>query len=154
MIQPLAAAAPDSLEARLRAVLPDLPAEECQALLSRLEPLAIEVVGTPETGLIMLTAEDCFGEPFHLGEVLVATAEVEYQRVRAHATVLGGDLEKAVLAASVNALSRHPEAAALLQPLLEPVAQCWKRWQAQREQEDRLLAGTRVHFESMATEEY
>jgi phosphonate C-P lyase system protein PhnG len=136
----------------IRKVLSILSNDEVTELLDILADLPVEVVGEPETGLIMARARDCFDEDFNLGEILVTTAEAASNGVRAHATIMGGDLRKAVLVAAVDALlgSNHQKALEAFTSVLESPMQ---RFYEKREEELRLVAGTRVTFDSMAKED-
>ena len=113
------------IEHTLRTLLPVLEKNEVEQLLARLSDFPVEVIKAPETGLIMAHARDCFDVDFYLGELLVTTAEVECFGVRGHATIMGDEPLKAVLAATVNAIMRSPQANVLaeLNPLFEAYMQ-------------------------------
>ena len=52
--------------------------DESLSRLQRLLPLEeIEISRTPETGLLMMTARDCFDTDFCLGDILVTVAEAK-----------------------------------------------------------------------------
>jgi phosphonate C-P lyase system protein PhnG len=136
----------------IREVLPILNNDEVAELLDILANLPVEVVGEPETGLIMARARDCFDEDFNLGEILVTTAEASSNSVHAHATIMGKDPRKAILVAAVDALlgGGHEKALSGFAMVLEgPMQKLYEK----REQELRLAAGTRVTFDSMAKED-
>jgi phosphonate C-P lyase system protein PhnG len=99
----------------------------------------------------MMNALDCFDNHFHLGEVLVTTAEVEYRGVFGHANVIGREPEKAILAAAVTAILQGANESALKDfwPLVHKHGQTIDK---KREQEAKLAAATRVTFENMAKE--
>jgi phosphonate C-P lyase system protein PhnG len=141
----------ETREAAFRGVLVELAEPAVREMLAALDGYGVSVIQEPQTGLIMMTALDCFDTPFHLGEILVTTAEAETKATRGHATVMGNAPEKAVLAATVNALVRA-EAASALEPLWPLVARHRRAVDARRREEDRLVAATRVSFENMAEE--
>jgi phosphonate C-P lyase system protein PhnG len=139
------------IEHTLRTLLPVLEKDEVNQLLEQLSNYPVEVIKEPETGLIMAHARDCFDVDFYLGELLATTAEVECFGVRGHATIMGDELLKAILAATVNAIMRSPQANTLteLSPLFEVYMQKFRHL---RQQESQLTAATKVNFESMAKE--
>jgi phosphonate C-P lyase system protein PhnG len=139
--------------ATVRATLPELDPQEVRRLLDRFANEPLEVVGEPSTGLVMMTLKDAFGESFHAGEVLAARAEVVFLGVRAHATVMGEEPEKAVFAAALDALVRADPEHPLLEELREAFGRTARRVLEARADEARLAAATRVRFESMAPEE-
>jgi alpha-D-ribose 1-methylphosphonate 5-triphosphate synthase subunit PhnG len=69
----------------------------------------------PAVGLVMMSVKDATGADFHLGEVLVTEAEVEYQGQVGYAMIVGNHPEKAlaracaaaVLESSDKALQTH-----------------------------------------------
>lgn len=83
----------------------------------------------PETGLIQLRAQaPVTGTPFHLGEATVTRCVVEIGGRRGYAVVLGGDAERAELAAVCDALLQDPRhharlAAELLRPAAAAIAE-------------------------------
>jgi phosphonate C-P lyase system protein PhnG len=111
----------------------------------------VEVAESPQSGLIMLTVTDAMETDFHLGEVLVTTAEVLHCGHRVHATVLGDCPHRAVLAATAAAALRHGDNATreAVRPRVERLV---RDLDAAREAESRLAATTLVSFESMAKE--
>jgi alpha-D-ribose 1-methylphosphonate 5-triphosphate synthase subunit PhnG len=141
----------ERFETSFRPLIPELTDPECRAIARCLEKWPFEVISPPGTGLIMVTATDCFETDFHLGEVLVTTAEVDLQGVRGHATVMGRRPEKADLAARINALVRSGRDGWIdaVEPLLTAVRQ---RLADRLEKEKAMTAATRVRFQSMAEE--
>jgi phosphonate C-P lyase system protein PhnG len=125
--------------------------KDVEQFLDLLDDFSIEVVNAPESGLIMAHARDCFNVDFYLGEILVTTTEVECSGVRGHATIMGDEPLKAVLAAAVSAIVQGPQAEAFteLNPLIEA---CEQKYEHLRLQENQLTAATKVKFESMAKE--
>ncbi|MBN1850654.1 MAG: phosphonate C-P lyase system protein PhnG [Deltaproteobacteria bacterium] len=140
-----------NVERTLRNLLPIMNKEDIKQMLALLSEFPVKVVKTPESGLIMVHARDCFDVGFFLGEILVTTAEVDYFGIQGHATIMGDDPLKAVLAATLNALTRSAQTDALneLSPLIEFYTQKYEHLQ---QQEDQLTAATKVSFESMVKE--
>ncbi len=136
-----------------REILGEFTPAEIGRLLDALQPAPVELIGAPESGLIMITARDGGGEAFHLGEALATVAEVEFTGRRSHATVLGGEPERAVLAATVGALARQPEGHPWLKACWSLLAEGEARVRAARAETERLIAATRVSFQGMAAEE-
>jgi len=151
-INKVAGAAMPAEEMEFRRLLPYLSLSAVRDLLRKLDVPDLRTVGTPSTGLVMMTALDAFGEPFYLGEILVSTAEVECGRVRGHATVIGDSTDKALIAARVDALRRIPAYSHLLADFYQALHPYLENARARIEEENRVYASTRVHFESMAPE--
>lgn len=143
----------DPLESDFRRLLPTLPVSQVQVLLDTVAHLDLDRMNEPETGLIMITANDCYQHPFHLGEMLVTRAEIEFDGIPAHATVMGDAAEAALLAATLNALLRHPNADELTQSFRERWPDIAREAQARIDEEQHVAATTNVAFESMAEEE-
>lgn len=139
-------------ERRFRELLPHLDETQVAALLDSLEELEQARVIETRTGLVMLTVTDVFGENFYLGEALAATAEVELGGVKGHATVLGEDELRAVLAAVLHAAGRRPEGGAPAERFRTELKRCAAAVERELEREARLTAATRVEFKSMAAE--
>lgn len=144
---------PVSHEEYFRSLLPAMKTEDVEDLLATVAELEMELTEKPHTGLIMLTARDAFQEQFHLGEVLVSVAETSYDGIRGHATVMGDDTRRAMLAALINAVSRHPESGVLLTAFRAKMAEISQSIESSRAREAALMAATRVNFDSMAAEE-
>ena len=79
------------IEHTLRTLLPVLEKKEIEELVRAVCEISVEIIKSPETGLIMVQASDCFDVDFYLGEILVTTAEVECFGTRGHATVMGDE---------------------------------------------------------------
>ncbi len=88
-------------------ILCQAPAPEVKALADKLLPSleqhgALEVVQN-RTGLIMLPTRDTVhGTLFHLGEVLVAEAQVQQANLLGYGAILGRDLEQALAVALLD----------------------------------------------------
>lgn len=130
-----------------------MDADQIALLLSTFDQLELSDLHDPETGLVMITALDCYQHPFHLGELLVTRAELEFDGIRAHATVMGDAAEKALLAAMLNAVLRHDKADTLSKNFLEQWVEVAAKARADLQEELTVNATTRVAFENMAEEE-
>jgi alpha-D-ribose 1-methylphosphonate 5-triphosphate synthase subunit PhnG len=108
----------------------------------------IQVIRTPQTGMLMMVAKDPFDTDFCLGEILITEAETEYQGRRGYAMVMGDEPEKAILAAAVAAILQGGDDALktrigqFLAPLASGLTQ-------KAERERQLLTKTLVNFETM-----
>jgi len=120
-------------------------------LLEILAPDSAEVTREPAPALVMMDARDCFGTPFHLGEVLVTTACVRGNDRMGHGSILGDEPAKALLLACLDLLDDQQQASARqrLAPHLERLA---RRAELGRGQAAQMAGSTRVAFESMAAE--
>jgi len=143
----------NAVETEFRELLPRVTHHETRTLLDTFGMLDVGELQEPQTGLVMLTALDCYTHPFHLGELLVTQAEVNVGGIRAHATVMGDQAEKAVLAATLNAVLRHPNAETLIQDFQESWSEMAADVRTRREEEMEVAATTKVAFENMAEEE-
>lgn len=147
MIQP----AGKSLKDEVLAVLPEAYPEETQQLLEELGPDGVEVTRAPAPALVMMAARDCFGTPFHLGEVLVTTAAVQRDRRPGHGTILGDEPAKAVLLACLDLLDEREQL--LVRERLAPhLARLAHRAAMRRGLAAGMTGSTRVDFQTMAAE--
>lgn len=135
--------------------------DEWQSVLIRMDGRAIErllqilsrenivVRKGPETGFLMMTARDASENDFHIGEVLVTEAEVDYGGQPGYAIVMGNDPEKALARAAVEAILAGGDIALVgrIEKILSVEAK--KQAAASRRASD-LLAGTKVNFEMMS----
>lgn len=140
-------------EPEFRRLLPHISHTHTEELLGTFSSLELDRLDEPETGLVMITVNDCYQHPFHLGEMLVTRAEVLFDGIPAHATVMGDNAEKALLAATFNAVLRHPQAETLCESfhaVWEPIA---RTTEDRVQEEQHVSATTRVAFENMAEEE-
>jgi alpha-D-ribose 1-methylphosphonate 5-triphosphate synthase subunit PhnG len=134
--------------------------EKWQSVLVRMDGRAVErllqilsrenivVRRGPETGFLMMTARDASESDFHMGEVLVTEAEVEYGGRRGYAVVMGNEPEKAMVRAAVEVILAGGDVALVgrIERVLSVEAK--KQTAASRRASD-LLAGTKVNFEMM-----
>jgi len=129
-----------------------LVAEMDDKSLSRLQRLLpveeISVTRAPETGLIMMTARDCFDTDFCLGEVLVTVAETQIENVKGYSMVLGDNPRKAVISASLDAIFNGSDAK-LKAKLFRRLRAFEKQHKNQKRIEELLPSSTRVHFDAM-----
>jgi phosphonate C-P lyase system protein PhnG len=127
--------------------------EQVDNLLRTFDNLDIKEIENPQTGLIMINANDSFDSCFYLGEMLVAVCEVEFDGIRGHATVMGDDSRRAFLASIISALSRHKDSARLLAPFCKEFMKCANSVEAEQMLEKKIVASTKVKFDSMAPED-
>jgi alpha-D-ribose 1-methylphosphonate 5-triphosphate synthase subunit PhnG len=120
-------------------------------MLQRLANLGVEVVREPETGLIMMNVSDCFQTDFHLGEVLVTTAEVSLNGYRGWGMVMGDDGDRALLLACLDAVFQDPDNG-LRAELDDELLHWLDRANTLATEELQRAAATKVSFDSMATE--
>lgn len=118
-------------------------------LIQLLSSEEINITKSPETGLLMMAANDSFGTDFYLGEILVTEAEVEYKGLKGYAMVMGDEPERALLAASVNTILQEGNGN-LKQNVMDFITVQARKTAAADEMERRLIAKTRVSFETMA----
>ena len=132
---------------RLMRICSQATVAELSAALARLAPLpSIEVVRQPEVGLIMLRGRmGGDGAPFNAGEATMTRAVVRLPSGElGFSYLLGRSLERARLAAIVDALGQSPSFRDRLQiVLLAPVL---RRVDAQRSARRAETAATRVQF--------
>lgn len=128
----------------------DSSVKELMQLLSSEE---INITKSPETGLLMMAAKDSFDTDFYLGEILVTKAEVEYKGLKGYAMVMGDESGRALLAASVDAILQADTRDAmgdLKQKVMDFITVQARKTAEADEMERRLIAKTRVSFETMA----
>lgn len=117
-------------------------------ILKQLAEVPISIRREPRTALVMMTATDGTGTDFHVGEVLVTEAEVEYAGKIGYALVVGNRPEKALARACLSVLTagnkNHIPARLRGQLLRENRTICKRECiEAAR------IASTMVDFESM-----
>ncbi|PJA50532.1 MAG: hypothetical protein CO171_01250, partial [Syntrophobacterales bacterium CG_4_9_14_3_um_filter_49_8] len=86
--------------------LMELDEDKVKLLLNMAAEEGIAIVKPPRTGLLMMTVQDSFDADFYLGEILVTEAEVESRGKTGYAMVMGDEPERALLAASIEAIMR------------------------------------------------
>jgi len=123
--------------------------DESLSRLQRLLPLEeIEISRTPEAGLLMMTARDCFDTDFCLGDILVTVAEAKMGNVRGYSMILGDDPRRAVISASLDAILNGTDGK-LKARLLRELRVFERRFKNRQRSEAGLPASTRVHFDAM-----
>jgi len=117
-------------------------------LLKLLADEAMILVREPSLGTIMMTVTDGKGQDFHLGEVLITEAVMEYQKQLFYAWVVGDQPHKALARAAVEAVwEKGPEP--LRRRLIRILTRHRQRRMEQQKMEERLLVSSRVEFETM-----
>lgn len=132
---------------RLMRICSQATVPELSAALARLAPLPpIEVVRQPEVGLIMLRGRmGGDGAPFNAGEATMTRAVVRLASGElGFSYLLGRSLERARLAAIVDALGQSPRFRDRLEIVF--VAPVLRRVDAQRSARRAETAATRVQF--------
>ncbi|MHB8066563.1 MAG: phosphonate C-P lyase system protein PhnG [Desulfobaccales bacterium] len=131
-----------------QSVIMALERESLAALSELLPEEEIRMIRPPQTGLLMMVAQDPFATDFCLGEILVTEAETEYQGRRGYAMVMGDEPEKATLTAAVAAIfqSNSDALKTRIGQFLAPLASSLSQ---KAEWERRLLSKTQVNFETM-----
>lgn len=108
----------------------------------------INIIKPPQTGLLMMTVQDSFNTDFYLGEILVTEAEVECRGKTGYAMVMGDEPERALLAASVDAVMQGDNEV-LKKQIREFISEQMEKINSIREKESALVAKTKVSFEMM-----
>ncbi len=108
----------------------------------------IDIVKTPETGLLMMAVKDSFDVEFYLGEILVTEAEVRYNGKKGYSMVMGDEPGRAIAAAVVDVVlgSDNEKLKVIVNRVL---ASCLKRVNRNEKQQGKLTARTKVSFETM-----
>jgi alpha-D-ribose 1-methylphosphonate 5-triphosphate synthase subunit PhnG len=142
-----AGGAPASERQRLMALCTHATEAELAAGLAAARPMPdVAMLRRPELGLVMLRGRiGGVGAPFNLGEATVARAAVRLSSGEMGVScILGRSLERARLAAIVDALAQVPgHRSNLDKALFAPVAERRKR---ERDLKDAQTAATRVDF--------
>jgi len=133
-------------------LVPEMTAEEIDNLLAVLPMEQIQIMTPPATGLIMAKVRDCFETDFFLGEVLVTRTEISFDDHRAQATLMG-NLPKHTLVAAALAVLEDAGREDLMASAWMASQPAVRRIARQRQAQSRLVAATRVQFESMAEED-
>ncbi len=127
----------------------ELDEDSVKLLLDMAAEEDIIIIKPPQLGLLMMTVQDSFDTDFYLGEILVTVAEVECEGITGYAMVMGDEPERALLAASVEAVLRgdNEDFKKRLRKFVSE--QTWKINSA-KEKETALIAKTKVFFENMS----
>jgi alpha-D-ribose 1-methylphosphonate 5-triphosphate synthase subunit PhnG len=137
---------------KINSVITKMDEKSIEKLIVLLPQEEINTLKKPETGLLMMAAKDSFSTDFYLGEMLVTEAEVEYKGLKGYAMVMGDEPERALLAASVDAILQADTRDAmedLKQKVMDFITAQAKKTAEADEMEKRLIAKTRVNFETM-----
>lgn len=129
-------------------IIAKMSAESIEELKGLIPIEEIEILKKPKQGLLMMTAKDSFNTNFYLGEILVTEAEVKYKDMEGYAMLICDDPEKALLAASVNAILKTNDQN-LKQKVFELITDQARKMEELDEIEGRLIAKTKVNFETM-----
>lgn len=109
----------------------------------------ISIIKPPQTGLLMMTVKDSFDADFYLGEILATEAEVESRGKTGYAMVMGDEPERALLAASLEAIVQGDNED-LKKQIRGFVSEQREKIDSIKEKESALIAKTKVSFESMS----
>jgi len=111
-----------------------------------LQSTEIEIIKKSQTSLVMLRAIDSVtGCPFNLGEVLVTESEVRLGNHIGYGLIMGEEPQRALAVAVIDAVLEAGHASS--SSIEEKLRQEEGRLQNNREQENALVARTRVEFE-------
>ncbi len=140
----------DSEEKRMdfQLVITKMDDSSVKELMQLLSTEKIIITKSPEKGLLMMSARDSFDTDFYLGEILVTEAAVESQGLKGYAMVMGDEPGKTLAAASVDAILQADNGD-LKQAVMDFIAVQAKETTEADEMERRLIAKTRVSFETM-----
>jgi phosphonate C-P lyase system protein PhnG len=108
----------------------------------------IEIIRAPRTGLLMMAVKDSFQTDFYLGEILVTEVEVEFAGKAGYAMMIGDNAQKAILAASAEAVMQFGDVA-LVGRISDFLAVQAGKIAAAGERARMLIALTKVDFETM-----
>ena len=122
--------------------------QEVERLLALFAGEELLVSRPPRSGLLMMTVQDSFDTDFYLGEILVTESEVECKGKAGYAMVIGDGPERALLAASVDAILQGDNED-LKKQIRGFASEQMEKINSVREKESALIVKTRVSFESM-----
>lgn len=126
------------------------PLSEKKALCRRIHPFGPTVL-SDRSGMIMMSAIDCFDTPFHVGEALAREVKVTLSGTAGWGLALGDVFEDAFLCASIDAAERSGNRR-LIAVIDQWVEENSHHWQTRKQAEKKMAGATRVHFGSMAEE--
>lgn len=133
----------------INSVITKMDEKSIEKLIALMPQDEINIIKKPETGLLMMAARDSFNTDFYLGEILVTGAEVEYKGLKGYAMVMGDEPERALLAASVDAVMQGDNED-LKKQIRGFVSEQMEKINSIREKESALIEKTKVSFESMS----
>ncbi len=137
-------------------LLSGLPLEALAPLLESFQAAgSVEMLKPPQAGLAMMRAvESAEQEVFHVGELLVMECTVSVDGVLGYGAVLGGEEDRALLSAIVDAVSTDPDES--WKPLLRQLDELLEREEENRKRERAeqfaLIRRSLVQFEMMDDE--
>lgn len=137
----------------INSVITKMDEKSIEKLITLMPQDEINIIKKPEIGLLMMAAKDSFNTDFYLGEILVTEAEVEYKGLKGYAMVMGDEPERALLAASVDAILQTNNGdlmGDLKQKVMDFITVQDKKTTEANEMERRFIAKTKVSFETMA----
>lgn len=129
--------------------LMELDEDKVKLLLDMAAEQDISIIKPPQTGLLMMTVKDSFDADFYLGEILVTETEVECKGKTGYAMVMGDEPERALLAASLEAIVQGDNED-LKKQIRGFVSEQREKIDSIKEKESALIAKTKVSFESMS----
>lgn len=129
--------------------LMELDEDKVKLLLDMAAEQDISIIKPPQTGLLMMTVKDSFDADFYLGEILATEAEVESRGKTGYAMVMGDEPERALLAASIEAIVQGDNED-LKKQIRGFVSEQREKIDSIKEKESALIAKTKVSFESMS----
>ena len=135
----------------LQDIISDTDEDLISSLMGMLSDMDFEVVTPPALGLIMMNVKDSTDTIFHLGEVLVTQASVNWKDTIGHGCVVGHREDAAMVLACLDALTRSE----LYEPnddLFIAIKRIHRKVLGRRQNDARITATTRVDFRSMAEE--
>jgi len=132
----------------IQRILEEMDEASVKTLKDVMSAEGVDLLKGPETGLLMVVAQDPFEIHFFLGEVLVTEAEVRYGDQRGYAMTIGQQDERTILMAGMDAIfkSNNVNLQEWLRGFLDERAQ---EMNVQKEREKQLIARTKVSFETM-----
>jgi phosphonate C-P lyase system protein PhnG len=130
-------------------VLAEIEEESLGRILADI-PEDMEILGTPREGLVLMTVREGLGSRFHPGEVLATSCRVQLRGIDGWGVVIGGDVRRALAAASLDAMERvqpEPPELSRMRGLVEAARNAMV---AKRSLEASLSASTKVEFDLLA----
>jgi len=128
----------------IQRIVPFISDEETEKIKVYISQKNISIL-REETGMIMSSAGDSFGNPFFLGEILVCEAEVDYKNQRGFGMIIGKNKTLAVLMAAIDSASKSSDDSFIqeIERMLKPSIQ---RMHESSGNEKKFVNGTKVNF--------
>ena len=123
--------------------------EKVEHLLTLFADVDMTVTRPPQSGLIMLTATDCFETDFYLGEVLVTEARIIFSGCEGFGMVSGEAPRRALARAAADAVLRCPGQSKIQDRLLACLQQEELKQEIRLAEDAALIAATKVNFDLM-----